>query len=61
MRNQATRAEAMSPEHARDFRYFVLTIKPGDTSLQIWMTEQHKQVLSQFENRRGERVVVIGD
>ena len=56
-----TRAEAMSPEHARDFRYFVLTIKPGDTSLQIWMTEQHKQVLSQFENRRGERVVIIGD
>ena len=56
-----TRAEAMSPEHARDFRYFVLTVKPGDTSLQSWMTAQHKQVLSQFENRKGERVVVIGD
>jgi hypothetical protein len=56
-----TRTEAMSAAHAPNFRYFVFTVKPGDTTLELWTTQQHKQVLNQFANRKGERVVVVGD
>lgn len=55
------REQAMSAEQAQNFRYFVLIAKPGDAALQIWMTQQHKQVLSRFANRKGDTVLVIGD
>ena len=59
--NMPTREEAMGAERVGSFRYFVFTVKPGDNTLQGWVTEQHKQVLGQFANRRGERVLVIGN
>jgi hypothetical protein len=58
---RSTREQAMSAEQAQKFRYFVLIAKPGDAALQRWMTQQHKQVLSRFANRKGDTVLVIGD
>jgi hypothetical protein len=56
-----TREQAMSAEHAQKFRYFVLIARPDDAALQLWMTQQHKQVLTQFANRKGDTVLVLGD
>ncbi len=56
-----TRTEAMSAAHAGKFRYFVFTAKPVDTTLDLWIAQQHKQVLNEFANRKGERVLVVGD
>jgi len=54
-----TREELMTPEQAAKYRYFVLTPRPGDALVQ-WLKEQHKPVLGEFSNRKGDKVVIIG-
>ncbi len=56
-----TRETAMSPEHYREYRYFVIDAKVDDPWLQDWLSRQHKQVLTRFANRKGDSVLVIGE
>ncbi|WP_295485053.1 hypothetical protein [Accumulibacter sp.] len=56
-----TREQAMLPEQAQRFRYFVMQAKPDDPDVQRWLSEQHKRVLRQFANRKGQTVLIIGD
>lgn len=56
-----TREQALTAGQSANFRYFVLTAKPGDPTLKRWLAEQHKQILEAFSNRKGDTVVIIGD
>lgn len=56
-----TREQAMSAEHLQEYRYFVLIANPNDPTLQRWMRHQHRRLLGQFVNRKGDTVLVIGE
>lgn len=56
-----TREEAMSPAHASEFKYFLVEAGADESWLQDWLNAQHKQVLAQFSNRKGDTVMVIGE
>lgn len=55
------REQLLIGEQSQAFRYFVMQGKADDPALQQWMTQQHKRVLSQFANRKGSTVLIIGD
>lgn len=60
MPNSLTREEAMSPEHAGDFRYFLIDARDDEPWLSGWLAEHKQRILARFANRKGATVLVIG-
>ncbi|MHC8302095.1 hypothetical protein [Pseudomonas sp. ZS1P83] len=58
--NSLTREEAMSPEHAGDFRYFLIDARGDEPWLSGWLEEHKQRILARFANRKGATVLVIG-
>ncbi|MGC5699898.1 hypothetical protein J4P02_06795 [Pseudomonas sp. NFXW11] len=58
--NSMPREQAMSAEHAGDYRYFLIEAKPDEAWLAGWLAEHQMRILAQFANRKGARVLVIG-
>lgn len=55
-----TREEAMSAEHAGDFRYFLIDGRGDEPGLSEWLVEHKLQIINRFANRKGATVLVIG-
>jgi 4-amino-4-deoxy-L-arabinose transferase-like glycosyltransferase len=55
------REQALSTEHAGEFRYFLLEAERGEPWLEDWLVREQRPVLSQFANRRGDTVLIIGE
>ena len=60
-RPDVTAEQVLAAGQGQEFRYLVLTTKPDDPALQHWLAAQQKRILSQFANRKGETVLIIGD
>jgi hypothetical protein len=58
--NSLTREEAMSLEHAGDFRYFLVDARGDEPWLSGWLAEHKQRILARFANRKGATVLVIG-
>lgn len=56
-----TRDQAMSAEHASQYRYFLIEAEASEPGVQVWLTQQHKRVLAQFVNSKGDTVLAIGE
>jgi len=52
---------AAEPDYLRSVRYFVISAKENDPSLENWLAGQGKRVLSRFANRKGETILILGD
>ena len=57
-REQLMTAEA---DYLRSVRYFVISAKGNDRSLENRLAGQGKRVLSRFANRKGETILILGD
>lgn len=55
------REKAMSPEHVGEYRYFLIEAKPDEAWLVSWLAEHNMKILASFANRKGARVLVIGE
>lgn len=55
-----TREEAMSAEHAGDFRYFLIDGRGDEPWLGAWLVEHKQRIITRFANRKGATVLVIG-
>lgn len=55
-----TREQAMSPQHAGDYRYFLIDAKEGEPWLVEWLASHQLKVLAHFANRKGATILVIG-
>lgn len=55
-----TREEAMSAQHAGEYRYFLIDAKEGEPWLSAWLAEHNLRILAHFANRKGATVLVIG-
>ncbi|QLC77512.1 hypothetical protein LPB260_22625 [Pseudomonas sp. LPB0260] len=60
-RMDLTREQAMSVKNASKFRYFLIEAEAEEPWLAEWLDRERRQILSQFENRKGETVLIIGD
>jgi hypothetical protein len=52
---------AAEPDYLQSVRYFVISAKENDPSLENWLVGQGKRVLSRFANRKGETILILGD
>jgi uncharacterized Tic20 family protein len=57
---EMTREQAMSPEHAGDFRYFLIDGRGDEPWLSEWLVEHKQRIITRFANRKGATVLVIG-
>ncbi|QNH80654.1 hypothetical protein GGD92_17275 [Pseudomonas protegens] len=55
------REQAMSAQHAGQYRYFLIEAKPDEAWLVSWLGEHNMKILASFANRKGARVLVIGE
>lgn len=53
--------QAMSEAHAHEYGYFLIEANGDEPWLGEWLTKHDKRVLAAFTNRKGERVLAIGD
>lgn len=58
--NNLTREQAMSPEHAGDYRYFLIDARADEPWLDGWLMEHKQRIIARFANRKGATVLVIG-
>lgn len=56
-----SRDQAMSPAHAAQYRYFLIEAEVDEPWLQGWLNQQHKRVLAQFANAKGDTVLAVGE
>ena len=55
-----TREQAMSPQHADEYQYFLIDAKGNEPWLVEWLEARHLRVLAHFANRKGATVLAIG-
>jgi hypothetical protein len=55
-----TREQAMSREHADEFRYFLIDASGDEPWLGEWLVEHKQRIITRFANRKGATVLVIG-
>jgi hypothetical protein len=55
-----TREQAMSPEHAGEYRYFLIEGKGDEPWLGEWLATHEMRIIERFANRRGATILVIG-
>ncbi|HWH85570.1 MAG TPA: hypothetical protein VNV36_02230 [Pseudomonas sp.] len=55
-----TREQAMSPEHAGDYRYFLIEGKGDEPWLGEWLVAHKMRIIERFANRKGATILVIG-
>lgn len=55
-----TREEAMSPELASHYRYFLIEAKGDEPWLNEWLAGHDMRIITRFANRKGATVLVIG-
>jgi len=55
-----TREEAMSEEHAGDYRYFLIDGRGDEPWLSEWLVAHQQRIITRFANRKGATVLVIG-
>lgn len=55
-----TREQAMAPEQADRYRYFLVEAKVDEPWLHEWLAGHEMRIIAHFANRKGATVVVIG-
>ncbi|MED7665770.1 hypothetical protein GXB78_00920 [Pseudomonas moraviensis subsp. stanleyae] len=55
-----TREQAMSPEHAGEYRYFLIEGKGDEPWLGEWLATHKMRIIERFANRKGATILVIG-
>jgi uncharacterized Tic20 family protein len=55
-----TREQAMSPEHADEYRYFLIEGKGDEPWLGEWLVAHKMRIIERFANRKGATILVIG-
>lgn len=55
-----TREQAMSPEHADEYRYFLIEGKGDEPWLSEWLVAHKMRIIERFANRKGATILVIG-
>lgn len=55
-----TREQAMSPEHAGQYRYFLIEGKGDEPWLGEWLMAHKMRIIERFANRKGATILVIG-
>jgi hypothetical protein len=60
-KQRLTAQAAMSDQYMENFNYFVIEADEDEPWLLDWLQQHHKRVLSQFANRKGDRVLVLGN
>lgn len=52
---------AMSEDHQARFDYFVIEADADEQWLVSWMQQHNKRIITQFANRKGDTVLIVGD
>jgi hypothetical protein len=55
-----TREQAMSPERADEYRYFLIEGKGDEPWLGEWLVAHKMRIIERFANRKGATILVIG-
>jgi hypothetical protein len=55
-----TREQAMSPERADEYRYFLIEGKGNEPWLGEWLVAHKMRIIERFANRKGATILVIG-
>jgi hypothetical protein len=56
-----SRDQAMSPDAALKYRYFLIEAETDEAWLQAWLEKNQRRVLAQFANRKKDSVLIIGE
>ncbi|MBC3774528.1 hypothetical protein [Pseudomonas sp. SWRI99] len=57
---ELTREQAMSPQYAGNYRYFLIEGKGDEPWLQAWLVAHKMRIIERFANRKGATILVIG-
>jgi hypothetical protein len=58
--SELTREAAMAPDLAARYQYFVIEAEGDEAWLHAWLHDHRQRVLAQFDNRKGDRMLVLG-